>query len=69
MKQITLRIAPNGQIEAQTHGIKGTACLPYIRILEQLTGAVAVDSDFTKEYREVDCPETVLQEEESVCDT
>ena len=68
MKRITLRIAPDGHIEAQTHGIKGKACLPYIRILEQLTDAVAVDSAFTAEYRETEHPQSVVQEEETVCD-
>ena len=29
-------------------------CLDYIAILEQLTGATTVDSDFTAEYKETD---------------
>lgn len=52
MKQIKLRIYTDGKIGAETNGVKGKACLDYISILEQLTGAVTVDSAFTPEYRE-----------------
>lgn len=54
MKQIKLRIYTDGKIDAETNGVKGKACLDYISILEQLTGAVTVDSAFTAEYREAD---------------
>ena len=54
MKQIKLRICTDGKIEAETCGVKGKACLDYISVLERLTGAVTVDSDFTPEYRERD---------------
>lgn len=53
MKQVQLRIFPNGKIEAETHGVKGKACLDYIKIIEQLTGARTIDSDFTDEYYQV----------------
>jgi hypothetical protein len=52
MKQLKLRIHPDGKIEAEPNGVKGKACLSYIAILEKLTGAVTVDSAFTPEYRE-----------------
>ena len=52
MKEITLRIFKDGTVQGETHGIKGKACLNYISILEQLTGAKCVDSDFTAEYKE-----------------
>lgn len=52
MKQIKLRIYTDGKIEAETNGVKGKACLDYIAILEKLTGATTVDSDFTQEYRQ-----------------
>ncbi len=54
MQQITLRIYPDGKIEAETHGVKGKACLDYIKIIEQLTSARTVDSDYTGEYYETD---------------
>lgn len=54
MKKIKLRIYADGKIEAETNGIKGKACLDYISILESLTGATTVDSEFTSEYRETE---------------
>ncbi len=54
MKQISLRIFTDGKVQAETHGIKGKACLDYISIIERLTGARTVDSDFTAEYRETE---------------
>lgn len=52
MKQIQIKISPNGEIEAETLGIKGKKCLKYIAEVERLTNARVVDSDFTKEYLE-----------------
>jgi hypothetical protein len=49
---LRIRIKPNGEIEAETVGIKGEACLEYIRILEELLEAETVRSSFTDEYRQ-----------------
>ena len=54
MKKIKLRIYTDGKVEAETNGVKGKACLDYISILESLTGATTVDSDFTAEYYETE---------------
>lgn len=54
MKQIQIRILPNGEIKAETIGIKGKKCMKYIPEIEKLTNAVVIDSDFTKEYLEAD---------------
>lgn len=54
LKQITMRIFPNGEIEAETHGIKGKTCLKLIAEIERMANAVTNDSDFTKEYLETD---------------
>ena len=66
MKSITLRIRRDGIVEAETHGMKGRECLPYITQLEELLEAEAFDSDYTEEYYEaVDTEEqTVVQEEQ-----
>lgn len=50
MKTITLRIRRDGTVEAETHGMNGRECLPYIGKLEQLVEADAVDSEYTAEY-------------------
>ncbi len=54
MKQIQIRIYPNGQIQAETYGIKGKQCLNYINKIEQMANARIDDSDFTKEYYETE---------------
>lgn len=58
MKQIQIRIKPNGEISAETIGIKGKKCLKYLPEIEKLTNAVIVDSDFTNEYLEIENNET-----------
>lgn len=52
MKQIQIKILPNGEIKAETVGIKGKKCMKYIPEIERLTNAKVIDSDFTKEYLE-----------------
>lgn len=52
MKQIKIRIFPNGEIEAETKGMKGKTCLKYIEEIEKMTNAVTKESNFTKEYLE-----------------
>lgn len=59
MKTINLRIYSNGKVQAETQGIKGKACLNYISIIEQLTGARTEDSEYTKEYYD---PEELLED-------
>lgn len=54
MKQIKMRILPNGEIEAETKGMKGKTCLKYIAEIERMANAVTQDSEFTKEYLETD---------------
>ena len=54
MKQLKISIHPDGTVQAATEGIKGKACRDYVKVLEQLTGARAVDSEYTPEYYEQD---------------
>lgn len=64
MKQIQLRIFPNGELEAETKGMKGKTCLKYIAEIERIANAVTRDSDFTKEYLEIEENENVSVEQE-----
>lgn len=64
MKQITMRIFPNGEIEAETHGLKGKTCLKYIAEIERMANAVTQDSDFTKEYLETENNQDINNEQE-----
>jgi hypothetical protein len=52
MKAIVVRIRKDGSIQAETRDIKGDACLPWIRALEELTDARTVDSRYTSEFYE-----------------
>ena len=53
-KQIKIRIYPDGKIESETVGVKGSSCLNLIKDIEDLTGAQTVKSQLTKEYYETD---------------
>lgn len=52
MKQLVFRIKNNGEIVAETKGIKGKSCLKYVNEMERLAKAITNDSEFTKEYYE-----------------
>lgn len=49
-KRISVRIYPDGRVQAETQGIKGKKCTEYINILEELLKAEAVESEYTSEY-------------------
>jgi hypothetical protein len=52
LKTITIRISPTGEVTAETHGLKGSECLPYIGLLEDLLEAATIDSAYTPEFYE-----------------
>ena len=52
MTSIRIRIRPDGTIDAETQGLKGDACLPYISVLAEVCGAEVIDSAFTSEFYE-----------------
>ena len=52
MKQIIVKIASDGTIQAETLNMRGHECQKYIKSLEELTGAVSVDSMYKDEYYE-----------------
>lgn len=51
-EKIVVKIQVNGEIQVETLGIKGEACLDVIDLMEQLLQAETVDSSFTEEYYE-----------------
>ncbi|APF28705.1 hypothetical protein NPD7_2068 [Clostridium sporogenes] len=57
-KQIKLRIYPDGIVQAEVEGIKGKKCTNYIGIIENLSEAKVVDSEYTSEYYEEEIIET-----------
>ena len=52
MKQIVVKISSDGIIQAETMNMRGHECQKYIKSLEELTGAVSVDSMYKDEYYE-----------------
>lgn len=59
-KRINIQIFPDGRIQAETLGIKGKKCTDYLRLLEEILDAEAVDSSYKPEYHEAE--EVVLDE-------
>lgn len=53
-KQLQIRIFPDGRVHAETKNMKGKTCLKYIKTVEEILQARTVDSQFTKEYYEVE---------------
>lgn len=53
-KQIKIQIYPDGRVQADIAGIKGKKCTDYIRILEEILDAEAVDSSYTPEYHQTE---------------
>ena len=51
-EQIVVRVASDGQVHAETKGIKGPKCLDSIQLLEDLLEAQSISSSFTHEYNE-----------------
>ena len=51
-KKLKIKLLPNGEIQMETHGIKGKKCLDYVKFIEQLTDAKVQKQEFTKEYYE-----------------
>jgi len=70
MKQVKIYIRPDGLVQAETLGIKGKACTDYIKVLEELLDAEAVESSYTPEYYEAErltvATESVSQTAEQV---
>lgn len=53
-KTVTVIIAPDGAITAETHEVKGDACLDLIPKIERLTDAITVDSNFNADHSAVE---------------
>lgn len=53
-KKVQIRITEDGKFFAETIGMKGKECLSIIEILEDLLDAETIDSDYTREYFEIE---------------
>ena len=53
-KKLTIKLLPNGEIQMETHGVKGKKCLDYIEVLKQLVGVNIKDTQLSQEYYETE---------------
>ncbi len=53
MKTVTIKVLPSGQVQIQTQGYTGAACLERTARLEAKLGALAAPREHTPEYYEV----------------
>ena len=49
--EFDIEVRPDGMIRIQTHGVKGPACIEYVKLFEQIMGATG-DVERTGEYYE-----------------
>lgn len=53
-KKLKIKLLPNGEIQMETHGIKGKKCLDYIEVLKKLVDVKIQDTQLSQEYYETD---------------
>ena len=63
-ERIVVRVTTDGEISAETKGIKGPKCLDSIQLLENLLEAVATNSAFTVEYTQASEANTIEVDDE-----
>ena len=51
-KKLKIKLLPNGEIQMETHGIKGKKCLDYIDVLKKLVDVKITDTQLSQEYYE-----------------
>ena len=61
-KKLTIKLLPNGEIQMETHGVKGKKCLDYIEVLKKLVGVNIKDTQLSQEYYET---ESIINDENS----
>lgn len=68
MKQIVIKISPEGIIDAETVNMKGHECQKYVSVIEELTGSVAVESKYKDSfYQSVDSNlDNAVEEQEKI---
>ena len=62
IKQLKIKLLPNGEIKMETIGIKGKKCLDYVQMLKLLADVKITKQEFTNEYYEAE--ETVVNQNE-----
>ena len=50
VKQLKIKLLPNGMIEMETVGVKGKQCLEYAKFMEKIANAEITKQKLTDEY-------------------
>ena len=53
-KKLKIKLLPNGEIQMETHGVKGKKCLDYIEVLKKLVDVKILDTQLSQEYYETE---------------
>jgi hypothetical protein len=53
-KKLKIKLMPNGEIQMETHGVKGKKCLDYIEVLKKLVDVKITDTQLSQEYYETE---------------
>ena len=53
-KKLKIKLLPNGEIQMETHGVKGKKCLDYIDVLKKLVDCKITDTQLSQEYYETE---------------
>ena len=53
-KKLKIKLLPNGEIQMETHGVKGKKCLDYIEVLKKLADVKITDTQLSQEYYEAE---------------
>ena len=63
-KKLKIKLLPNGEIQMETHGVKGKKCLDYIEILKKLVDVKITDAQLSQEYYETETEVTTTDNAE-----
>ena len=63
-KKLKIKLLPNGEIQMETHGVKGKKCLDYIEILKKLVDVKITDTQLSQEYYETETEVTTTENAE-----
>jgi len=53
-KKLKIKLLPNGEIQMETHGVKGKKCLDYIEVLKKLVDVKITNTQLSQEYYETE---------------
>ncbi len=53
-KKLKIKLLSNGEIQMETHGVKGKKCLDYIDLLKKLVDVKISDIKYSQEYYETE---------------